>query len=85
MNGSIGPPLPMPSSSEPQPHWKIATIRPNEAPAAKTFMAAAVSGMTMQRKATISSRNDSPMTARKKIGILACSTLAKSTWIAVMP
>jgi len=48
-------------------------------------MTAAVRGMTMLRKATMSSRNDSPTTERKKIGILAWSTLAKSTWIAVMP
>ena len=82
---SIGPPLPMPSVSASQPHWKIATTTPNAAPAASRFMTAAVSGMTTLRNAISSSRNDSPTTAAMNSGILADSTWVKSTETAVCP
>ena len=75
----------MPSASENQPHWKIATTTPNDAPAANRFITAAVSGMTRLRNAIISSRNDRPTTATMNSGILAASTFAKSTRIAVWP
>ena len=39
--GSIGPARPRPSSSLPQPHWKIATTTPKAAATAATFIAAA--------------------------------------------
>ena len=57
----IGPSLPRPSRSRPQPHWKIATRTPKEAAAAIRFITAAVSGTTRERKATSSSRKPSPM------------------------
>ena len=69
----------MPSSSEPQPNWKIATTTPKEAPAASRFMAAAVNGMTRLRNAISSSRNDSPTTAAMNSGIFADSTSVKSS------
>ncbi len=53
--GSIGPARPRPSSSLPQPHWKIATTTPKAAATAATFIAAAFSGMPMERKASSSS------------------------------
>ena len=37
-NGSIGPARPRPSSSLPQPHWKIATTTPKAAATAAMFI-----------------------------------------------
>ncbi len=77
--GSIGPALPSPSSSLPQPHWKIATTTPKAAATAATFMAAALRGMPTDRKASRSRRQPRPMTTPTKSGSLPTMTSAKSS------
>ena len=54
-------------------------------PDGQMFMAAETSGITMLRKTTASSRNDSKTTSPMNRGSLADSTWAKSTKIAVVP
>ena len=71
---SIGPPLPMPSASAPQPDWKIATMTPNDAPAAKRFIGTVVSCTSRLRNAIVGSRYDNSTTAPMKYGILLDST-----------
>ena len=83
-NDSTGP-VPAFSSEAPQPHWKTATTSPKLAPAASRFIAAATSGTTTLRKATMSSRQPSATITPMKSGILAPSTVAKSLKIAVSP
>ncbi|CAM3710911.1 hypothetical protein STAL104432_28280 [Streptomyces albus] len=77
--GSIGPALPRPSSSLPQPHWKTATTTPKEAATAARFMAAALRGMPMLRKARSSSRQPSPVTTPPNSGSLPTMMSAKSS------
>ena len=77
--GSIGPALPRPSSSLPQPHWKIATTTPKAEATAATFIAAALSGMPRERKASSSSRQPRPITTPTKSGSLPTMTSAKSS------
>ncbi len=77
--GSMGPELPRPSSSLPQPHWNIATTTPKAAATAATFMAAALSGMPIERKASRSSRQPRPITTPTKRGSLSTITSAKSS------
>src|SRR5690349_4581536 len=83
--GSIGPPAPRPSTSLPQPHWKIATTTPNVAATAATFISAALSGMASERKPTRSSRQPRPITTPTKRGSLSTMTSAKSSYPAVTP
>ncbi len=85
MNASIGPALPRPSGSEPQPHWKKATITPNEAAAASRFITAAVAGTSRLRNATTSSRKPSPTMTVMNSGSLPDSTPEKSLKMAVAP
>ncbi len=75
----MGPALPRPSSSLPQPHWNIATTIPNAEATAATFIAAAFSGMPIDRKASRSSRQPRPMTTPTKTGSLETMTSAKSS------
>ena len=77
--GSIGPALPSPSSSVPQPHWKTVTTTPNDDATAATFIRAAFSGMPIDRKAASRSRQPSPMTTPMKSGSLPTMTRAKSS------
>ena len=77
--GSIGPARPRPSSSLPQPHWKIATTTPNAEATAATFIAAAFSGMPRERKASRSSTQPSPITTPTNSGSLPTITAAKSS------
>ena len=83
-NDSTGP-VPALINELPQPHWKTATTSPKEAPAAKMFIAAAVKGMTMLRKATINNRHPSRTITPTNNGIFDVKTWAKSTKIAVSP
>ena len=69
MNDSIGPfwtPIRPPS----QPHWKIATITPSDAPMLSRFITAACSGITSERNTTISSSADSSTTTPMNSGSL---------------
>ena len=44
----------MPRSSAPQPHWKIATTTPNDAPMLSRFITTALSGTSTDLKTAIS-------------------------------
>ncbi len=83
--GSIGPALPRPRSSLPQPHWKTATTTPKAPATAMTFMAAALSGMPIERKASRSSRQPRATTTPTKSGSLPTMISAKSSYEAVTP
>ena len=78
-------PAPALISEEPQPHWNTATTTPKEAPAASRFITAATTGTSTLRNATISSRQPSRTITPTNSGILALSTVAKSSKIAVRP
>lgn len=75
----MGPALPRPSSSLPQPHWKTATTTPKEEATAATFITAALRGMPMERKARRRSRQPSPMTTPTKSGSFPTMISAKSS------
>lgn len=81
----IGPSLPRPSNSRPQPHWKTATRTPKDAAAAIRFISAAVSGTTRERKAISRSRKPSPMIVATKYGSRSPVIVAKSFDTAVTP
>ena len=57
-----------PSRLLPQPHWKTATRTPYAAPMDSRFITAALSGTTTERNTSISSRNDTAMTAPMNSG-----------------
>ena len=61
IQGSIGPGRLTPNTGDSQPHWYTATITPYAAPIDKTFMSAAFSGMRIDRNASMSRTNASPM------------------------
>ena len=49
----------MPSSCEPQPHWNTATTTPYAAPTESRLSTAALTAMTIDRNATVSSISES--------------------------
>ena len=61
-NGLIGTVVSSPTRPLPQPHWNTATTTPYAAPIDSRFMSAALSGTRIDRKTTISSRNDNTTT-----------------------
>ncbi len=67
-NAWIGPGFPMPTSSLPQPHWKIATITPYAAPTDNRFMIAALSGTRIDRNTVISNKKLSRITTPMNSG-----------------
>ena len=73
------------SGSLPQPHWKTATRTPYAAPIESRFITAAFSGTTIERNTSISSRNDTAMTAPMKSGSVSASWALRSSVMAVMP
>ena len=84
MNDSIGPRC-TPISPPSQPHWKITTITPSDAPMLSRFIAAACSGITSERNTTSSSSAESSTTTPMNSGSLWPSVVAKSTEPAVTP
>jgi hypothetical protein len=68
-----------------QPHWKIATTTPCEAPIERRFMSAACSGMTSERKTSSSSSAESSTTTPMKSASLLESTCMKSIVGAFVP
>ena len=68
MNEMIGTVDSNPIRLAAQPHWKTITSTPYAAATLSRFSTAALSGTRMERKATISSRNDIATTATRKIG-----------------
>jgi hypothetical protein len=83
--GSIGPALPRPSSSLPHPCWKMATTTPKDDATAATFMAAALTGMPMERNASSSRTQPRATTTPTNSGSLPTITAAKSSYPAVSP
>ena len=84
MNDSIGPCW-TPNRPPNQPHWKIATITPSEAPIESRFITAACSGITSERNTISSSSALSSTTTPMNSGSLWPSVVAKSTAPAVTP
>ena len=69
MNTSIGPPLTLKKLPS-QPHWKIATTTPSEAPIESRFMTAACTGITSERNTTSNSSAESSTTMPMNNGSL---------------
>src|ERR1700687_708096 len=65
---STGPVRLTPRMLPDQPHWKMATRMPKEAPMESRFMKAALMGTAIERKTDMRSRKLRAMTAAKKIG-----------------
>ncbi len=84
-SGMIGTFSCTPIRPAPQPHWNTATTTPYAAPTLSTLSSAAFSGTSTDRNTSISTRNDSPMTAARKYGIRCCSREEMSSTIAVEP
>src|ERR1019366_5263426 len=82
---STGAVAEIPNSEWPQPHSKIAFIRPRAAPTASRFMTEAVSGMSRLRNTAISSTKPSRTTTAMNKMSLEDRTRAKSVWVAVGP
>ena len=84
-SGMIGRFSCTPIRSAPQPHWKTATTTPYAAATLNTLSSAAFSGTSIDRNTSISTMNDSPMTAARKYGIRCCSRDEMSSTRAVDP
>ncbi len=84
-NDTIGTVLCRPSSSLPHPNWNTATTTPYAAPIDSRFMTPAVNGITTDRNAAMSKRNESPTTARMNHGSRAAMRSPRSTYAAVTP
>ncbi|RIJ76964.1 hypothetical protein D1871_08245 [Nakamurella silvestris] len=82
---STGPVRPTPTRSSPQPHWKTATRTPKAAPMDSRFIRIALSGITSERKAKASNRNDADITASSIHGSRAAVVSAESIPAAVAP
>ena len=68
MNASIGPGLKF-SRSEPWPSWKTHTSTPYAAPVESRFSRIALIGITIERNATSSRRNDRARTNAMTCGM----------------
>src|SRR6476469_3133437 len=75
----------MPSRSEPQPHWKTATTTPYAAPTDSRLRIAALTEITRDRNAIVSSTRESSTTARISQIIREPIRSVKSTLPAVVP
>src|SRR3954468_16044317 len=65
-SGMIGTDSWTPIRLAPQPHWKTATTTPYAAATPSTLRTAAFSGTSTDRNTTISTRNNSPITAPRQ-------------------
>ncbi len=84
-NASIGPVVVTPSSEARWPSWNTNVITPSAAPIESTFMNAALTGITSERKTIASSSSDSPTTTAMNSGSFEASTLDRSEVVAVAP
>jgi len=85
MNDTIGTVVSSPIRLAPQPHWNTATSTPYAAPMLTRLSKAALSGTSTDRNNTISSRNDSPITAAMNQTRRSATRSAASPKVAVAP
>src|SRR3954468_19365355 len=74
-----------PRSLAPQPQWQTGTMTAEAAPMHSRFITAALAGTAMERNTSISSRNDTKMTAPMNNGSFWESWAFRSSVTAVMP
>src|SRR5439155_11306836 len=79
-----GPVESMPRGPANQPHWNTATSTPYEAPIDSRFISAALIGMTIDRKTSVSTTTLRPITITKKSGnrllILSPRSMVDAVW-----